>query len=80
MIVVGFKGACYLTESAPDVRKGNGSLLPDTSDPGTGRGLYLVASSPSWDYPGAYPHDDSGGLGLWPASDPERRCELIIED
>ena len=73
-MVLGFKGACYLAKSAPDTNRGGGHLLPDDpSQPGTGKGLYLIASSPSWDYPGAY-------AKTWAADDPQRRCELIVED
>ena len=80
-IIIGFKGACYLSESAADVQKGNGNLLPDDfKDVSNGRGLYLIASSPSWDYPGVYPKDDKGVQNLWPADDPDRRCILIVED
>jgi len=81
LIVTGFKGACYLAESAPDVGRGNGHLLPDNpNNLSTGKGLFLIASSPTWEYPGAYPHDANGNDTIWPSNDPARRCELIVED
>jgi hypothetical protein len=74
LVILGFKGACYLAESAPDINRGGGHFLPDDpAQPSTGKGLYLIASSPTWDYPGVYP-------ATWPADDPQRRCELIVED
>jgi len=81
LVVTGFRGACYLAESAPDVVKGNGHFMADNpNDPSTGKGLFLIASSPTWDYPGAYPHDAKGNDTIWPSNDPARRCELIVED
>jgi hypothetical protein len=57
LIVMSFKGACYFTEAPADT---------DLPDPNTGcfetdstHGFYLIASHPSWDYPGAYPKADS---------------------
>lgn len=81
LIVLSFKGACYLTESAPDVQKGGGHLLPDDPrDRNLGAGLFLVASSPTWDHPGAYPPDVDGIELVWPADDPLRQCILIVDD
>jgi hypothetical protein len=81
LIVMSFKGACYLAESAADAQRGGGQFLPDNpADLSTGRGLYLVASSPSWDYAGSYPKDATGAQTLWPANDPERQCVLVVED
>jgi len=81
LIVLSFKGACYLAESAPDVKKGGGYFLPDDPrDENLGAGLFLVASSPSWDHPGAYPPDIEGNDVIWPADDPLRQCILIVDD
>lgn len=81
LIVMSFKGACYLTESAADAQRGGGNFLPDNpADISTGRGLYLVASSPSWDYAGSYPKDRNGNQTVWPANDPDRQCILVVED
>ena len=70
LIIMSFKGVCYLTEAAPDISGGKGQLhKDDAGDVSTGVGLYLVASTPAWDYPGVYP-TGARGESPWPASDP----------
>jgi hypothetical protein len=81
LIVMSFKGACYIAESAADPKRTDGGFLPDDpNNPTTGRGLFLVASSPTWDYSGSYPKDDDGVQRVWPGDDPERQCVAIFED
>lgn len=78
-IILGFKGACYLTESAADPRSTKGNFLAD--DPAalsTGRGLYLIASSPGWDP--VYPTKGLQKSLEWPMGDPSRQCILVVED
>ncbi len=92
LIVMGFKGACYLAESEPDLAKNNGCLQTDS-----GAGLFLIASHPTWDYGGAYPKadNDHNGDGVidagfpnagqaaprpWPTADTNRQCILTIKD
>jgi hypothetical protein len=73
-IVMSFKGACYLSEAAPNISAAGGHFMPDDpNDKTTGSGLFLIASSPSWDYAPAYPV-------AWAADDPERECILTIDD
>jgi hypothetical protein len=79
--IMSFKGARYLTESAPDLRRRGGTLVPDDpKDKSGGKGLYLIASSPDWDCPGAYPNGDPRTNATWPVDDPGRQCILIVED
>jgi hypothetical protein len=81
LVVMSFKGACYIAESAADPKRTDGGFLPDDPrNPTTGRGLFLVASSPTWDYSGSYPKDDDGVQRVWPGDDPERQCIAIFED
>jgi hypothetical protein len=81
LIILSFKGACYLAESAADDElKGGRFRADDPNDKSDGRGLFLVASSPTWDFAGAYPKDDQGVSRVWPADDSERQCILIVED
>jgi hypothetical protein len=63
--------ACYFAESAPDVSPDHepAAFLADGSP-----GMYLVASHPTW--AGAYYVGDA----FWDSDDPDRACELIIED
>jgi hypothetical protein len=78
-IVLSFKGACYLAESAADPRSRVGSFMPDDKGaPSTGRGLFLIASAPGWDpvYPTKALHKSSE----WPAEDASRQCVLIVDD
>jgi hypothetical protein len=73
LYVIGFKTACYLAESAPDTRaNGQGKLMPDVED-GTGKGLFLIASDPSWE-------SANFKLSTWDLSDPNRQCVLIVDD
>lgn len=68
LIVLGFKGACYLAESAPNPSSTAGEFTADSSV-----GLHLVASGSSWESASIYPTS-------WPGNDGNRACELIIED
>lgn len=81
LIVMSFKGACYIAESAADPKRTDGGFLPDDRrNPTTGLGLFLTASSPTWDHSGSYPKDDDGVQRVWPSDDPERQCIAIFED
>jgi hypothetical protein len=80
LIVMSFKGACYLAESSANTLKGNGQFMPDDPrDLSTGRGLFLIASSPTWDFTNQITHGSSYPKD-WPADDPARQCLLIVED
>jgi hypothetical protein len=74
LIVISFRSSCYLAESAPDIAKGGGKFMPDRGDgPSTGRGLFLIASDPSWEY-------QNMKLETWDYSSPKRQCILIVDD
>ncbi|MBC7794526.1 MAG: hypothetical protein H7Z43_12550 [Clostridia bacterium] len=84
LIVLGFKGACYFAEGQADNTKNNGCFQADSN-----KDYALIASGPSWDYTGAYPHSDSAasctGAGMdppcpWHPDDGNRKCVLIAKD
>lgn len=72
LIVMGFKGTCYLAEAAHDSTSNTGAFLADNV-----AGLTLIASGPAWDTATIYA---SGNAAQWPASDANRACILLVED
>ena len=84
LIVLGFKGACYFAEGPADNSKpGTGCLLDDgkNSTDHVAANFSLIASSPTWDYPGAYPRAlPPGNVRPWRDSDTTRECVLTVKD
>jgi hypothetical protein len=75
LIVMSFKGACYFAESPADTSKpATGCMTADTD-----ADFYLIASSSTWDYPGAFP-TKTGPDVRDPWSGAGRTCVLTIRD
>ncbi len=75
LVVMSFKGACYFAESPADTSKpGTGCMTADAD-----ADFYLIASSATWDYPGAFPTQGSGDQRA-PWSGDGRTCVLTIRD
>lgn len=78
LIVLGYKGACYFAEAPADNTAKNGCFLGDNT-----ANFSLVASTPDWDFAGAYPRPDPNATGNprpWRPDDGARQCWLSVRD
>jgi len=73
-VILGFGGACYLAEAAPERRQV--TQQPARLQRDTGRDLYLVAAGAKWDPAQGFPFAYLP-LGL---TDPLFRCRLTLRD
>lgn len=77
-IIVDTQGACFLAEAAANPLSRRGEFMPDSPNDPSGRGLFLIASSPLWDP--AYPQNVKDWSWEWPSDDESRQCVLVVDD